>query len=308
MQKKKNHVAGAALSGALVVGAFPCAQTAGYIGSNMSVVVVILVVCAVAAIVALVVVNVARGRGSAHANDVAMLFRGHRNEGMMDDIPVITRADGTVADVGEVWWTDANGFEAVVSDGDFSYDAGDLGLMLDYHPTTHLIAGRHQKLIYSVCIPDTPEVEAAFLGVLEEPRYAVPLHMSKEPRADEKAIRDWVDAAHTEASVACATADTIKLPLASSRKVAEQPEGLGPNGGAHQGPSDPSASPARCRAKRAWSPMLRRANVAVAPATPARAVLVSGVKRAAVPVAAGLGIVVLVAVQLTRYHRSKDSN
>ena len=66
-----------------------------------------------------------RERMSLRAQGVAATLRARMGAGMMEGVPVIERADGSVGDVGTSWWTQAVGADAIIKDSGFAADATD---------------------------------------------------------------------------------------------------------------------------------------------------------------------------------------
>ena len=56
------------------------------------------------------------------AGGVAATLRDRLGQGMMDDLPVIERADGSVGDVGTSWWRNAVGEDSIVRNVGFAMD------------------------------------------------------------------------------------------------------------------------------------------------------------------------------------------
>ena len=66
-----------------------------------------------------------RERMSLRAQGVAATLKARMGASMMDGIPIIERADGSVGDVGTVWWTQAVGADAIIKDSGFAESATD---------------------------------------------------------------------------------------------------------------------------------------------------------------------------------------
>lgn len=64
-----------------------------------------------------------RERMARRAEGVAATLRERMGANMMDGIPVIARADGSVGDVGTSWWRDAVGEGTIIQDSGFAADA-----------------------------------------------------------------------------------------------------------------------------------------------------------------------------------------
>ena len=63
-----------------------------------------------------------RQRMARRAGGVAATLRDRLGQGMMDDLPVIERADGSVGDVGTSWWRNAVGEDSIVRNVGFAMD------------------------------------------------------------------------------------------------------------------------------------------------------------------------------------------
>lgn len=74
-----------------------------------------------------------RERMTRRAQGVAATLRERMGAGMMDGVPVISRADGTVGDVGTSWWTAAVGAEAISPTSGFApEEESDLAIPSDF--------------------------------------------------------------------------------------------------------------------------------------------------------------------------------
>lgn len=74
-----------------------------------------------------------RERMTRRAQGVAATLRDRMGAGMMDGVPVISRADGTVGDVGTSWWTAAVGAEAISPTSGFApEEESDLAIPSDF--------------------------------------------------------------------------------------------------------------------------------------------------------------------------------
>lgn len=74
-----------------------------------------------------------RERMATRAQGVAETLRQRMGSGMMEGVPVIERADGSVGDVGTSWWTTAVGRDAIISDSGFAPD-DDIAIPSDFCP------------------------------------------------------------------------------------------------------------------------------------------------------------------------------
>lgn len=74
-----------------------------------------------------------RQRMARRAEGVAATLRERMGAGMMDGLPVIERADGSVGDVGTSWWTNAVGADTIIHDSGFA--AADAAIPSDFSAT-----------------------------------------------------------------------------------------------------------------------------------------------------------------------------
>lgn len=80
-------------------------------------------------------------RMALRAQGVAATLRDRMGAGMMDGIPVIARADGSVGDVGTSWWQAAVGPDAIIRDSGFAMDEDSFAI-----PSSFSADGRSQLL------------------------------------------------------------------------------------------------------------------------------------------------------------------
>ena len=73
-----------------------------------------------------------RERMALRAGGVAATLRDRMGANMMDGIPVIERADGSVGDVGTSWWRNAVGGDTLSRDADFAEQSVDLAIPSDF--------------------------------------------------------------------------------------------------------------------------------------------------------------------------------
>ena len=78
-----------------------------------------------------------RERMATRAQGVAETLRERMGRSMMDGLPVISRADGTVADVGTSWWNTSVGLASIAKVDDYVADdaTGDLAIPSDFSET-----------------------------------------------------------------------------------------------------------------------------------------------------------------------------
>lgn len=76
-----------------------------------------------------------RERMALRAQGVAATLRARLGASMMDGMPVIERADGSVGDVGTAWWTAAVGADAIIKDTGFADTAERLAIPSDFAET-----------------------------------------------------------------------------------------------------------------------------------------------------------------------------
>lgn len=76
-----------------------------------------------------------RERMALRAQGVAATLRERMGASMMDGVPVIERADGSVGDVGTSWWQTAVGADAIASGMGFAADEADLAIPSDFSAT-----------------------------------------------------------------------------------------------------------------------------------------------------------------------------
>ena len=76
--------------------------------------------------------NTFKQRMATRAAGVAETLRARIEAERMGDMPVITRADGSVGDVGTGWWTAAVGQEAISSNKGYAEDSGSLEIPSDF--------------------------------------------------------------------------------------------------------------------------------------------------------------------------------
>lgn len=76
--------------------------------------------------------NTFKERMAVRAAGVAKTLRSRIDAERMSDMPVITRADGSVGDVGTGWWTATVGQDAISSNKGFAEDSGDLEIPSDF--------------------------------------------------------------------------------------------------------------------------------------------------------------------------------
>ena len=94
-----------------------------------------------------------RARMARRAEGVAATLRERMGASMMEGIPVIERADGSVGDVGTSWWRDAVGEGTIIQDSGFATDASAPAIPSDFSASDHdrlvASAGRHGASIAS---------------------------------------------------------------------------------------------------------------------------------------------------------------
>ncbi len=94
-----------------------------------------------------------RARMARRAEGVAATLRERMGASMMEGIPVIERADGSVGDVGTSWWRDAVGEGTIIQDSGFAMDASAPAIPSDFSASDHdrlvASAGRHGASIAS---------------------------------------------------------------------------------------------------------------------------------------------------------------
>lgn len=73
-----------------------------------------------------------RSRMARRAEGVAATLRDRLGANMMDGVPVIERADGSVGDVGTSWWKQAVGEQSIISDAGFAADDFELAIPSDF--------------------------------------------------------------------------------------------------------------------------------------------------------------------------------
>lgn len=73
-----------------------------------------------------------RERMARRAEGVAATLWERLGTNMMDGVPVIERADGSVGDVGTAWWKRAVGEQTIISDSGFAPDEPDLAIPSDF--------------------------------------------------------------------------------------------------------------------------------------------------------------------------------
>ena len=84
-----------------------------------------------------------RERMARRAGGVAATLRDRLGASMMDGVPVIARADGTVGDVGTAWWKNAVGEQSIISDSGFAPDDQSFAIPSDFtSPDIQLISAR----------------------------------------------------------------------------------------------------------------------------------------------------------------------
>ncbi len=76
--------------------------------------------------------NTFKERMAVRAAGVAETLRSRIDAERMSDMPVITRADGSVGDVGTGWWTATVGQDAISSNKGFAEDSSDLEIPSDF--------------------------------------------------------------------------------------------------------------------------------------------------------------------------------
>lgn len=75
-----------------------------------------------------------RARMARRAEGVAATLRERMGASMMEGVPVIERADGSVGDVGTSWWTRAVGADAIIRDSGFA-EEGTVAIPSDFSAT-----------------------------------------------------------------------------------------------------------------------------------------------------------------------------
>ena len=94
-----------------------------------------------------------RERMARRAEGVAATLRERMGSSMMDGVPVIERADGSVGDVGTMWWRQAVGEESIISDSGFAAEESAPAIPSDFSTTDRerlvASAGRHGASIAS---------------------------------------------------------------------------------------------------------------------------------------------------------------
>ena len=73
-----------------------------------------------------------RARMARRAEGVAATLRERLGSNMMDGVPVIERADGSVGDVGTAWWKRAVGEQTIIADSGFADDSDALAIPSDF--------------------------------------------------------------------------------------------------------------------------------------------------------------------------------
>lgn len=90
-------------------------------------------------------------RMTRRAAGVAATLRERLGQGMMDGLPVIERADGSVGDVGTTWWRQAVGEDSFVQSASFAMSDDSLAIRSDFTKTDRDLllasAGRHAGAI-----------------------------------------------------------------------------------------------------------------------------------------------------------------
>ena len=76
--------------------------------------------------------NTFKERMATRAAGVAETLRARIDAERMSDMPVITRADGSVGDVGTGWWTASVGQDAITSNKGYAEDSGSLEIPSDF--------------------------------------------------------------------------------------------------------------------------------------------------------------------------------
>ena len=71
-------------------------------------------------------------RMAQRAQGVAATLRERMGQTMMDGVPVIARADGSVGDVGTSWWKSAVGEDAIIADSGFAEEGEGLAIPSDF--------------------------------------------------------------------------------------------------------------------------------------------------------------------------------
>ena len=84
-----------------------------------------------------------RERMARRAEGVAATLRDRLGANMMDGVPVIARADGSVGDVGTSWWKNAVGEQSIISDSGFAADEPAIAIPSDFsRPDAALLDAR----------------------------------------------------------------------------------------------------------------------------------------------------------------------
>lgn len=73
-----------------------------------------------------------RARMARRAEGVAATLRERMGASMMEGVPVIARADGSVGDVGTSWWRDAVGEETIIHDSGFADEHAQIAIPSDF--------------------------------------------------------------------------------------------------------------------------------------------------------------------------------
>lgn len=76
-----------------------------------------------------------RARMARRAEGVAATLRERMGANMMEGVPVIERADGSVGDVGTAWWRSAVGEDAIIRDSGFAEAPADAAIPSDFSAT-----------------------------------------------------------------------------------------------------------------------------------------------------------------------------
>ena len=73
-----------------------------------------------------------RAKMARRAEGVAATLRERMGASMMEGVPVIARADGSVGDVGTSWWRSAVGEDAIIHDSGFAEDRDEMAIPSDF--------------------------------------------------------------------------------------------------------------------------------------------------------------------------------
>lgn len=80
-----------------------------------------------------------REKMARRAGGVAATLRDRLGGNMMDGVPVIERADGSVGDVGTSWWKQAVGEQSIISDSGFAPEDAGLAIPSDFTTANNLL-------------------------------------------------------------------------------------------------------------------------------------------------------------------------